>query len=171
MQNLPYGTPLNASVHSQFKPSSSHLRKSLDIFESRMHTLIQKQNSNYKPIKKSMLNFKEGLYYIHKLCQPKSRVKLQKISKSASPKKKKNSLTLKVPKIKTSLPAHLLNPNSEITIIKCKTPVEIKQKISPKLNLSKTKLMSNSNFLQKLRKQIVEYEDLKGWAVESYNNM
>ena len=88
MLNLPYGTPVNNSVHSQFKPSSPHLRKSLDIFETRTHSLIQKKNSNYKPIKKSMLNFKEGLYYIHKLCQPKSRVKLQKISKSIDPKKK-----------------------------------------------------------------------------------
>ena len=143
------------------------LRRSIEFFEKKPQKMILKNTTNYKPLKKTMLSFKEGLHFIHTLCRSKPRIqsKTRTVSKSVISKK---SATIHI---------NVTSPTGKIGRNRSQTPTVTKFKLIPRVFLPKISVSPviksplNCNLLQKPAKnESTDVEDLKGWLVDSLNN-
>lgn len=92
------------------------LQNSFEIFEKRSQSLVKKMNSNYRPLKHSLLNYyDEGPYFIHKLCQTKS--KIQGLSKEIKNSRKKTEKR-EIPEIKSKTEATKEFPKKDSKMLK-----------------------------------------------------
>ncbi len=144
--------------------SSLRLRKSLVVLENKPQNLVCKISTQYRALKKPILGFKEGLYFIHKLCH-------EKIKKNYTEK------PLRVVPMKKSTPDQsIIIPKKVEVVVRSHTPLmnrpETHVKIVPKQpkvvicqNMHR-RLTKKANTAQKKRKEPC---DIDGWNTESFS--
>ena len=157
-----------------FKPpefSNSALRKSFDIFESKSPPLLCKNNAAYKPLKQPISGFKDGLFFIHKLCPSKSRTSSFNSSKPSKPMSPIPKLIQfkSVSKYKYKIALRSKTPccnNTEMVVQKSLVMrPHLPQK--PKIFIKSTKNKTNR---RKENYSGGEIDDLKGWSSDYYAN-
>jgi hypothetical protein len=170
-------TSANLSFHPLLQRSTNistfKLRKSLDAFEPRSLSIIcNKYKSNYKPLKKSFLPFKNELYFIHKLWNSKSRTSpntTAKPSKIASPKaqiyKPRKALTGKFNLIIRSKTPGAVVSDVSVQQVAIENPIQPKK---PKIVIVRS---CKRGKRRKETSETGESNDIQGWINGSFREM
>ena len=125
------------------------------------------EGTSYKPYKQNFLIYKEGLYFIHKLCQAKKKSKLElKICEIQNNSKIKQKI---FPKIQRK---------NENKMIRAQTPEIINTQLKPgprplKKRQILSKSVNKSTEFNKKKHTIIpcpEMHVIEGWKAESFTN-
>jgi hypothetical protein len=134
------------------------ISKSLKILRSKPQRILLKSAKEYKPMKKTFLDFQDKLYFIHKLCQNSSKTPLPCKSANAGFPKRLPSET------------NFVSCLNDQAVSRSKTPVLKPSKPRIKFKLSKPMSKQNTRLGSSYKAIKPEPPDeINGWETASFD--